>query len=206
MMMANELISQEAMTTSIPSMSYHERSNDSYSFDVVRGGCIAREQVTWWHHCKMRGRNNQTLYMLLVARITATSTVDYKDDGNVRTLCCIARSNNNEWWLIATKARVPSNNQPNFTLHCRSEQQLQNEIIVKVMITSYIVLQEATMPATTVDRNKRAGLHQWQPTLFLDLDQPHWQSQKCKVPVVMLIMRTWWQNWWRNNHFYVVLQ
>jgi hypothetical protein len=60
--------------------------------------------------------------------------------------------------LIATKARMPSNNQPNFTLHRRSEQQSQNETIFNMMIMSYVVLQEATTPATTIDRDKRAGL------------------------------------------------
>jgi hypothetical protein len=46
MMMANELVSQEAMTTSILSMSYCERSNDKYVFDVESSGRIARERVT----------------------------------------------------------------------------------------------------------------------------------------------------------------
>ncbi len=65
------------MTTSIPS-----RSDDSYSFDVARSGRIARERATWRHHRETRGRNNQTLYMLLVARMTATSTVDCNYHGN----------------------------------------------------------------------------------------------------------------------------
>ncbi len=64
MMTANELVLQEAMTTSIPSMSYHKRSNNSYSCDVARSGCIAREQATWRHHRKTQGCNNQTLHML----------------------------------------------------------------------------------------------------------------------------------------------
>jgi hypothetical protein len=61
--------------------------------------------------------------MLLVARMTATSTIDCKDDGNLHTfLCHIARKEDNKQWLIATKAGVPNNNQPNFVLHCRSKQ------------------------------------------------------------------------------------
>jgi hypothetical protein len=49
--------------------------------------------------------------------MTATSTVDCKHDGNVRTLLyCIARSNNKKLWFIARKERkiASSNNQPTF--------------------------------------------------------------------------------------------
>jgi hypothetical protein len=73
-------------------------------------------------------------------------------------LCHIARSDDNEQWLIATKARMPSNNQPNFTVHRRSKQRLWNNI-VNAMIMSYIVLQEATTVVTTVDRNKHMRSH-----------------------------------------------
>jgi hypothetical protein len=61
--------------------------------------------------------------MLLAARMTGTSTVDHKDDGDVCTfLCCITR-NDNKQWLIATKERkiAQSNNQPN--LHVASQEQ-----------------------------------------------------------------------------------
>jgi hypothetical protein len=61
--------------------------------------------------------------MLSVARMTATSTVDCKDDGNVFTfLFCTAR-NDNEWRLIATKEReiAPSNNHPNLYVASREQ-------------------------------------------------------------------------------------
>ncbi len=105
----------EVMTTSIFLMSYCKRSNDNYILDVARSGCIAREQVTWQHHCKMQGCNNLILYMLLVARMTATSTVDCKDDSNVHTFSCRIARNNDKWWLIATKECkiAPSNNRSN---------------------------------------------------------------------------------------------
>jgi hypothetical protein len=104
--------------------------------------------------------------MLLVARITATSTVDCKDDGNMRTfLCCIARSNNNKPWLIAMKAHVPRNNQPNLKLHHKSKQQLRNENMVNAMIMSYVMLQEAMAMATTVGKQ--------QTTFSINMNQPH---------------------------------
>ncbi len=46
-----------------------------------------------------------------------------------------------------------------FTLHCRSKQQSQNDDFINVMIMPYVVLQEATTTATTVDCNKSARLH-----------------------------------------------
>jgi hypothetical protein len=99
--------------------------------------------------------------MLLGARMTATSDVDYNDDSYVPThLCCIARSNNDKRWLTATKARVPSNNQPNFTLHHSSEQQPRNNNTIDAMMTPYVMLQEATTMATMVDCNKQARLRQ----------------------------------------------
>jgi hypothetical protein len=61
--------------------------------------------------------------MLLVARMTATSTIDCKDDGNLRTfLRCIAR-NDNKKWLIAKKEHgiVPSNNQPYLYVKLREQ-------------------------------------------------------------------------------------
>jgi hypothetical protein len=71
------------------------------------------------------------------------------------------------------KARVPSNNQPNFTVHHRSKQQLRNENIIGAMITSYIMSQEAMTTMTTVDPNKHARLHKQQITFSIDVNQPH---------------------------------
>jgi hypothetical protein len=88
--------------------------------------------------------------------------------------------------LIATKVCVPSNNQPNFTLHYRSKQQLQNNNIVNAMMTPYILSQEATMMVMTVDCNKQARLHQQQPTLLIDVDQPHQQLQRHEAPTIRL--------------------
>jgi hypothetical protein len=74
--------------------------------------------------------------------MTATGDVDRDDDGNVPThVCRIARSDDDEPWLIATKARVPSNNQPKFTLHRRSEQRSWNNNIINAMMTPYVVPQ-----------------------------------------------------------------
>jgi hypothetical protein len=52
---------------------------------------------------------------------------------------------------------MPSNNQPNFALHPRSDQQSRNNNIIDAMITTYVVSQEATTPATMDHRNKHAG-------------------------------------------------
>jgi hypothetical protein len=63
--------------------------------------------------------------MLLVAKLTATSTVNPKDDGNLHHtfLCCIARSNDNKRWLIMAKeCKIgPSNNQPNLYVTLREQ-------------------------------------------------------------------------------------
>jgi hypothetical protein len=48
------------------------------------------------------------------------------------------------------------------------------------MITFYIMLQEAMMPATTFDCDKRARLCKQQPTFFINVDQPHCQLQGAK--------------------------
>jgi hypothetical protein len=64
-------------------------------------------------------------------------------------------------------------NQPNLNLHHGSEQRLRNDNIIDAMMTPYVVSQEATNTATLVDRDKRAILHKQQPTLFIDVDQPH---------------------------------
>ncbi len=116
MMTANELISQESTTMSISSMSYHEKSNNSYIFVVERGSHIARSlQQQWASRRETWGRNNQTLHMLLIAWITATSILWYivlqeamttMVDCNKRMqdcatqwptkyLCCIEKASNN---------------------------------------------------------------------------------------------------------------
>ncbi len=112
---------QEATTMSISLLLCCKRRDNNYFFDVARSGRIAREQATWRHHCKTRGRNNQILYVLSVARMTATSTVDCKDGGNVHTFLCCTERNNHEWWIITTKECeiAPSNNQPNLYVASR---------------------------------------------------------------------------------------
>ncbi len=72
-------------------MLYCKKSNNSYILDVVRSGCIARKQATWQHHCKTQGRNNQTSYMLSIARMTATIffmsySKGAKDDSNISNI------------------------------------------------------------------------------------------------------------------------
>ena len=54
-----------------------------------------------------------------------------------------------------------------FELHCWSDQQSQNDYIVDSIIMSYVVLQEATTTAITVDCNKRMRLLMQQPTSWL---------------------------------------
>jgi hypothetical protein len=84
------------------------------------------------------------------------------------------------------KAHVPNNNQPNLTSHRGSKQRLQNDNIVDAMMTPDVMVQEAMLTATMVDRNKCARLHQQQPTLLIDVDQPHQQLQRREAPAIRL--------------------
>jgi hypothetical protein len=56
--------------------------------------------------------------------------------------------------------------------HRGTELQLWNNNIINAMLTPYVVLQEATTMATTVDCDEHARLLKQKTTLFY-VDQPH---------------------------------
>ena len=58
------------------------------------------------------------------------STATIAENMTVKSTYHVAGSNDDQRWLIATKAHVPSNNQSIFLLHCWSEWQSRNDNIV----------------------------------------------------------------------------
>jgi hypothetical protein len=73
---------------------------------------LLREAVVLQGACN---DNESTFARREDATIKSLYAVDRNDDGNSSTFSrCIARCDDTKQWLIVTKMRMPSNNQPNF--------------------------------------------------------------------------------------------
>jgi hypothetical protein len=139
---------------------------------------------------------------------------------------CIARSDNKNYiffvpWYHTTRliaARkcviVPCNNQP-FLIDCWSNQNdckgAKAPVIKNVYHRQhrewngqkfYTILQGAK---TSVDHKKHVRSCKQQPTFFINVNQPHWWLQRCKVPAINLIVMPWQQRCQGNTYFLFLL-
>ncbi len=174
------------------------RSNDDeHIFNVVLQEkwrqlyfCCCKRQS----YCKELAMTmSQPLWDARMQQSNSSYAVVCMDNGNERTLVChIARSNDNNGWLQLGNARSrhATTNQI-FMLNWGSKQQSWNNYIVNALIMSYVESQEATMTAMTVNHDEHVRLRKWQTTLFIDVDQPHRQSQRCEAPAIKLTATPW---------------
>ena len=84
-------------------------------------------------------------------------------------VCHFAGNNDDERWLIATKAHMPSSNQQFFICiaGASNDHKTMTSTTWWSIFLSYVILQEVTLMATTVDCSKRARLPKQQPTLWM---------------------------------------